>query len=314
MVANLAVVRSQVESALAGRVVAPFTYRDRKLMDTVSVGIPEIDSLAGGFPRGGLTEICGPPCAGRTSLLISALAERTAQEEACALVDGRDAFDPHSAAAVGVELQQLLWVRCRNIDQAFRATDLLIQGGGFGLIALDLSDIPPQTVRYVPLNTWFRFRRAVEDTSTILVILEQEPNAKTCASLVLQLGSEPAIWSSSSEEGARPLGVAGVGGSRGTQAAGFLPHSSACLLDSFPVRAELLRSRMQPCDSHFHLQKTGTSAEILSYSTASEIPVSASPFGGGRVGNFARIAPAQYFQTRTIWSNRRGLPAVLKHR
>src|SRR3984957_17973255 len=186
MAANLAVLRSQVASALAGRVVAPFSYRDRKIMEIVSAGVPEIDSLAGGLPRGSLTEICGPPCSGRTSLLISALASRTAHREACALVDGRDAFDPYSAEAAGVELKQLLWVRCRNIDQAFRATDLLIQGGGFGLIALDLSDIPPETVRYVPLNAWFRFRRAVEGTPTILIVLVQEPNAKACSSLVLR--------------------------------------------------------------------------------------------------------------------------------
>src|SRR5271170_5703408 len=172
MARNLAALRAQVEAALASRVSAPFNYRDRKIMDTVSAGIPEIDSLAGGLPRGGLTEICGPPSSGRTSLLISALAERTAHAEVCALVDGRDTFDPYSAKAAGVELNQLLWVRCRNIDQAFRATDLLIQGGGFGLIALDLSDIPPETVRYIPLNAWFRFRRAVEDTQTILVVLE----------------------------------------------------------------------------------------------------------------------------------------------
>ena len=86
------------------------------------------------------------------------------------------------------ELEQLLWVRCRNMDQALRATDLLMQGGGFGMIALDLSDIPPETVRYVPLNVWFRFRRAVEDTPTIFMVLEQESNAKTCASLVLRMG------------------------------------------------------------------------------------------------------------------------------
>ena len=73
---------------------APFTYRDRKVMETVSVGIPTVDCLAGGLPRGGLTEICGPPCSGRTSLLLSALASRTAEAEACALVDGRDGFDP----------------------------------------------------------------------------------------------------------------------------------------------------------------------------------------------------------------------------
>src|ERR1700722_9403890 len=191
MAANLAVLRSQVASALAGRVVAPFSYRDRKIMEIVSAGVPEIDSLAGGLPRGGLTEICGPPCSGRTSLLISALAERTAHEEVCALVDGRDSFDPHSAEAAGVELKQLLWVRCRNIDQALRATDLLIQGGGFGLLALDLSDIAPRLVRPEPLNVGFRFRRAVEDTPTILVLLDQEANAKTCASLVLRLEGAP---------------------------------------------------------------------------------------------------------------------------
>src|ERR1700681_3595557 len=195
MPANLPTVRFDAESALARRgVAAPFTYRDRRLIETVSAGIPEIDSLAGGLPRGSLTEICGPPCSGRTSLLLSALASRTAHQEVCALVDGRDAFDPYSAEAAGVELKQLLWVRCRNIDQAFRATDLLIQGGGFGLIALDLGDIPPETVRYVPLNAWFRFRRAVEDTPTILMLIEQEANAKTCASLVLWLEAEPARW------------------------------------------------------------------------------------------------------------------------
>ena len=293
MAPNLAILRSQVESALAGRVIAPFTYRDRKFMETVSAGIREIDLLAGGLPRGGLTEICGPPCSGRTSLLISALAERTAQQEACALVDGRDAFDPHSAHAAGVELKQLLWVRCRNIDQAFRATDLLIQGGGFGLIALDLSDIPPQTVRYVPLNAWFRFRRAVENTSTILVVIEQEPNAKTCASLVLQLGSEATMWSSTRETRVAEF-----------PSAEAFTHSPACLLNSFSVRAELLRSRVQVSESHFDLQKTGTSDE--NFSNASFV-----------VGGFAKHstqAASAEFKTQTIWSNRSGPPAALNYR
>jgi len=237
MPVKLAALRSRVELALAGRVTAPFRYRDRKIIETVPAGIPEIDSLAGGLPRGGLTEICGPSCSGRTSLLLSALAERTAHAEVCALVDGRDAFDPQSAEAAGVELKQLLWVRCRNIDQALRATDLLLQGGGFGLVAVDLSDIPPETVRYVPLNAWFRFRRAVEDTPTILMLLEQEANAKTCASLVLRLEAQPARWTSTG--GIREL----ENHARETHGADFF---SACLLDGFDVRAEVLRSRMPP--------------------------------------------------------------------
>ena len=229
---NLAALRLQVETALAGRVAAPFSYRDRKLVEMVSAGVPEIDALTGGLPRGGLTEICGPPCSGRTSLLISALASRTARAEVCALVDGRDAFDPHAAAAAGVELKQLLWVRCRNIEQALRSTDLLLQGGGFGMIAVDLSDILPATVRHVPLNAWFRFRRAVEDTPTILMLIEQEPNAKTCASLVLRVEFEGARW---------------VGAASENRAGDFCcANSSACLLGGVAVRAEVVRSSVQP--------------------------------------------------------------------
>jgi hypothetical protein len=76
-----------------------------------------------------------------------------------------------------------------RVEQALKATDLLLQSGGFGLIVVDLGDIRPEDARRVPLTTWFRFRRAIENTPTALVILEQEPYAKTCASLVMELRS-----------------------------------------------------------------------------------------------------------------------------
>jgi recombination protein RecA len=227
---SLATLRSKLEFDLRGRVAAPFSYRDRHVGDVVPTGIPEIDSYVGGLPRGALTEICGPSCSGRTSLLLSALASRTAEGEVCALVDARDSFDPYTASAAGVALQQLLWVRCRNIDQALRATDLLIQGGGFGLVAVDLSDVPSQMVRYVPLNAWFRFRRAVEDTPTILVLLEQEAHAKTCASLVLRLDARPARWSEAAP----------------TRTEDSLCYPFARLLKGFQVDTEVVRSRMAP--------------------------------------------------------------------
>jgi len=237
MAANsLATLRSKLEFDLRGRVAAPFTYRDRNIGDVVPTGIPEIDSSVGGLPRGALTEICGPPCSGRTSLLLSALASRTAEGEVCALVDARDSFDPQTASAAGVALQQLLWVRWRNIDQALRATDLLIQGGGFGLVAVDLSDVAPRMVRYVPLNAWFRFRRAVENTPTILVLLEHEANAKTCASLVLQMDAKPACWSEAAP----------------THVEDFVCYPFARLLKGFQVHTEVVRSRIAPAtDSTF---------------------------------------------------------------
>ena len=227
MALNVAALRSQLETALAGRVPAPFTHRSVQT-ETAPFNIPEIDTLTGGLPHGGLTEIAGPPSSGRATLLLSALASRTAQTEVCALVDGRDTFDPYSAEAAGVNLERLLWVRCRNVDQCLQATDLLLQGGGFGLIAIDLSMLPAKTVRYVPLNVWFRFRRAVENTSTILLLLDQESNAGSCASLVLRLGFEPCSWSGFEPQRAR-----------------FHSNSCACLLDGSQVHAELVRSRLK---------------------------------------------------------------------
>jgi len=226
MARNLTALRSQIESVLARRIPAPFTSCDSEAAETVSAGIPATDGLTGGLPRGGITEICGPSCSGRTSLLMAALASRTDAAEACACIDGRDAFDPYSAEAAGVQLNQLLWVRCRNIDQALRATDLVLHAGGFGLVALDLGDIPPEVVRYVPLNVWFRFRRAVEHTPTNFLVIEQEPHAKTCASLVLRMETEAAHWLKTTPDGQE-----------------VIRPSHACLFAGSLLRAEVLRNR-----------------------------------------------------------------------
>jgi recA bacterial DNA recombination protein len=192
----------------------------RPAPEMASSGISAIDALTGGLPRGCLTEICGPISSGRTTLLLAALAAATRRGEFCVIVDGSDSLDPHSAVAAGVELDHLLWVRCGEdppqkarakqkssqaafkfaqtsprqaehcLEQLLRATDLLLESGGFGLIALDLCDVPPQAARRIPLTTWFRFRRAVEHKSTILLAFEQQPIAGSCSSLLLKLGSK----------------------------------------------------------------------------------------------------------------------------
>jgi recombination protein RecA len=241
---SLATLRSKIEADLRGRVASPFAYRDRNTFELVSTGIPEMDALVGGLPRGAMTEICGALCSGRTSFLLSALASRTRDGEVCALVDARDSFDPLTANAAGVALEKLLWVRCQNIDQALRAMDLLIQAGGFGMVAVDLSDVPTRIVRQVPLNTWFRFRRAVEDTPTILLLFEQEPNAKTCASLVLRLENKEARWSEASPPIAQALMPVPPGTApRFSRAASDYPF--ARLLRGFAVSGDTVRSRIQ---------------------------------------------------------------------
>jgi hypothetical protein len=296
MRSNLAMLRSAVEVSLAGRVASPFGYRDRKSVETVLTGIPEIDALAGGLPRGALTEICGPPCSGRTTVLLSALASRTAQEEVCALIDARDSFDPRSAEAAGVELQQLLWVRCRGLDQSLRAADLLIQGGGFGFIALDLSDIAPETVRHVPLNAWFRFRRAVEDTSTVLLLMEQESNAKTCASLVVQMKSESAQWSVTARS------IVGEGrteiSTHPHQHPPAYVHPHACLLDGTEVEAEMLHTRIQS----------------IKFPQACNRPIPIAKHSAGKdSGSHSQDrSHSQSFAAQSIWSYLQAMPVEAK--
>ena len=234
----------------------------RPAPEMVTSGIPALDALTGGLPRGCLTEICGPASSGRTTVLLAALAAATRRGEYCAVIDASDALDPHSLAAAGIDLDHLLWVRCgddiqqkapkstkesagapplsrtlrqggdfdllsqspldcrqseaerssplregnsslekfaRNtrlsehrLEQVLRATDLLLESGGFGLIILELADLPPQSARRIPLTTWFRFRRAVEHKPTILLAIEQQPIAGSCSSLLLQLGTADA--------------------------------------------------------------------------------------------------------------------------
>jgi recombination protein RecA len=189
-----AALRARIESAVEGRFPSPFKYYPDEPFETVPTLISELDTVTGGIPRGGLTEICGPESSGRTGLLISILASIAHQGEVCALVDGSDALDPHSLARAGMDSKRLLWVRCRNIEQALCAADLLLQGGGFGMLALDLAGFRASLVRRVPLSTWFRFRRAVEHTRTVLVILEHEPSTKSCSSLTLQMEPEITRW------------------------------------------------------------------------------------------------------------------------
>jgi hypothetical protein len=188
-----AVLQQRFASVLGG--ADALAWQARPAAVYAPTGIPEVDAATGGVPRGALTEIYGPDSSGRTSLLVSILAAAAARDEACALVDAEDAFDPVSAAAAGLRLEKLLWVRCgHNAEHALKAADLLVQGGGFGVVAMDLAGTPLATARRISLASWFRLRRAVEHTPAVLVAVARQPNAKTCASLLLECVRGRALW------------------------------------------------------------------------------------------------------------------------
>jgi recombination protein RecA len=201
--ASLALIRAQVERRLPGALTT-YTRAEREMLLT---GIPAIDEETGGIPKSALTQICAPVgnSSGKTTLLLSLMAQATRRGEFTALIDAGDCFDPVSADAAGVELSHVLWVRCgerpgmRLLEQAFKAADILVQNGGFGLIAVDLGNSEDRLIRKIPLTTWFRFARVIEKLPAALVFLSSSPAARSCASLTLQLDGGSACWQ---EEGA----------------------------------------------------------------------------------------------------------------
>src|SRR5579863_7442729 len=86
--------------------------------EMLSTGVPEVDAITGGLPRGCLSEICGPASSGKTSLLLATIAAATRRGETCVLIDASDSFDPASAAAAGLDFSKLLWIRCGRSGQS----------------------------------------------------------------------------------------------------------------------------------------------------------------------------------------------------
>jgi hypothetical protein len=325
-------IRLQIESALAARIPSALTPAARMVRPVAPTGIDALDEvLHGGFPIGAITELIGPECSGRTSVALAFVAGMTQAGRVCAWLDVSNALDPASAAASGVDLRRLLWVRCgarktetlqagqrfalpqqylvpkpaikglhgggcgghprgevkgmaqavsgflqpetawqpniaprcaepqrrdgssqgvsmlkndppmaahcltkpefegsvsghgfsraengpqmngalapaafrplrvqpgkpwMRLDQALRAADLLLQGGGFSAIVLDLGNLSPEFASRVPLATWFRYRAAAESTQASVLLLVQYGCAKSSAELTLRLDPGDAL-------------------------------------------------------------------------------------------------------------------------
>jgi recombination protein RecA len=110
---SASVLRAQIEATLERRVPSALTPSPRIVRPVSPSGIGPLDDLLdGGPPLGAITEIVGSECSGRTSFALSFIAQITKAAKVCAWIDVSDTLHTESAAAVGVELKRLLWVRC----------------------------------------------------------------------------------------------------------------------------------------------------------------------------------------------------------
>lgn len=275
--------RRQIESALSSRIPSALTPPAKMIRPVAATGIQPLDELlGGGIPIGALSELVGPECSGRTSIALSFLARLTQQSKICAWIDPSNTFDPISAAACGVDLARVLWVRCassaerphspspqfvlpekylaprippkglhgggfgphprteaigmsnaiqyllepnvtandnnpsskqrsrpepspssartrsareegtksgvwKQIAQALRCTDLILQVGGFSAVVLDMASLAPDFVSRIELSTWHRYRAAAERTQSSVLLLSQYASAKSSSELQLRL-------------------------------------------------------------------------------------------------------------------------------
>ena len=258
--ANIA--RALLESALAARkldrtLTTALPSPDR--MDStavVAVDVAAIDRcLHGGLPRGHLSEIAGPNSSGRTTVLLQLAAAATARGEIVALVDTLDRLDVASAAAAGIDLNRLLWIRgqaidrpqgsgprpqhggrpqglgprpqigsaCQRdsqpdsfwglrpgpwalIDRALKSLNLVLQAGGFGVVAIDLADVPSSTLKQIPFTTWMRVQRVIEGSDTACVLLTPEPLARSAGGLTMSLAGQT-TWAGESRQSRRLAGL-----------------------------------------------------------------------------------------------------------
>jgi hypothetical protein len=147
-------------------------------------GLPALDELlGGGWPRAALAEISGRRSSGRTAVVLAALAQAIAAGEAAALVDAGGAFDPRAAAAAGVTLPALLWIRCAPAE-ALKAADLVVAAGGFGLVVLDLCDAKLR----VPDAAWVRLQHGARGAGTTVLVAAAARALGTFAAAAVELG------------------------------------------------------------------------------------------------------------------------------
>jgi len=155
-------------------------------------GITRVDALlSGGLPRGRISEVLGPLTSGKTSLLWVLLAAATRRGEVVAWIDLADALHPASVAAAGAALERVLWVRPPSLTDGLRCTELLLQAGGFGVVAFDLGAPLPRPLRS---RVWPRLLHAAEQSHTALVVLAPQRIAGSCAVLSLGLRPRAPLW------------------------------------------------------------------------------------------------------------------------
>ncbi len=107
-------------------------------VETVPSGAITLDlALGGGYPKGRIIEVFGPESSGKTSIALHAIAEVQKQGGTAAFVDAEHALDPTYAAALGVDIQNLLISQPDTGEAGLEIVDQLVRSAAVDIVVVD---------------------------------------------------------------------------------------------------------------------------------------------------------------------------------
>jgi hypothetical protein len=225
MTTTFADLKAGLDVRAAGRIVAAVS-------DALPSGFPELDAvLAGGFPRGTVAALEGPPSSGRTSLLACVFAQATRRGLA-AIIDGGALYPPDLQRA-GVRLERLLIVRAQTPLEISRCADILLRSRAFSAVAM-----PAVHLR---ATVWSRLGALAQKAGTVLFTLGVHASTELAyfASTRVRCAIDRVVWS----------GEPGV----------------LCELAGYEVSAHVLKARRSApgATAHLHVVDEGISHAAL---------------------------------------------------
>ena len=134
----LNIVLGQIERSFGKGAIMRLGDATRMKVETISTGALTLDlALGGGLPKGRVIEIYGPESSGKTTIALHALAEVQKNGGIAAFVDAEHALDPTYAAALGVDIDNLLVSQPDNGESALEIVDQLVRSAAVDIVVID---------------------------------------------------------------------------------------------------------------------------------------------------------------------------------
>ena len=134
----LNIVLGQIERSFGKGAIMRLGDATRMKVETISTGALTLDlALGGGLPKGRVIEIYGPESSGKTTIALHALAEVQRNGGIAAFVDAEHALDPTYAAALGVDIDNLLVSQPDNGESALEIVDQLVRSAAVDIVVID---------------------------------------------------------------------------------------------------------------------------------------------------------------------------------